>query len=186
MRIGFLLLSGGKSTRMGQPKALVPWRGRPLMEWSAAAGAALEEKLFSVNDEAIPTPAGFRRVADLVPGCGPLSGLHAGLCASACDALAVLPCDAPCAGAQLIEFLCENFTPGLDALVLRDWEGRVHPLLGIYHKNCLDVMADCLKRGDYKLLLMLMRLNAAIVCPPATLGRRLFFNVNCPQDLIDL
>ena len=186
MRIGFLLLSGGKSTRMGRHKALVAWRGRTLLDWTASAGAALEEKLFSVNDEAIPTPAGFRRVADRVPGCGPLSGLHAGLTACLSDALAVLPCDAPYADAQSIDFLCENFTPGLDALVLRDAQGRVHPLLGIYHKNCLNVMEDCLNRGDYKLMLMLRRLNAAFVCPPAALGQRLFFNVNCPQDLIHL
>lgn len=186
MKIGFLLLSGGRSTRMGRDKALVEWQGRTLLDWAASAGAGLEEKLLSANDEAIPTPPGFRRVADLLPGCGPMSGLHAGLSACRSDALAVLPCDAPCVTTALIEFLCENFTPGLDALALRDGTEKVHPLLGIYHKNCLAALTDRLAQGDFKLMRLLERVNTRFLTPPQALGERIFFNVNRPQDLFRL
>ena len=38
--IAGIVLAAGRSTRLGQPKQLLPYRGRPLLEWSLAAIAA--------------------------------------------------------------------------------------------------------------------------------------------------
>ena len=55
-KIGFLLLSGGKSSRMGMPKALLEIGGRTLLETVALAGNGFEERILSANDPDIPTP----------------------------------------------------------------------------------------------------------------------------------
>lgn len=45
MKIGFLLLCGGKSSRMGTPKALLEVKGRTLLETVAEAGKNFDEKI---------------------------------------------------------------------------------------------------------------------------------------------
>ena len=58
-KIGFLLLSGGKSTRMGAPKALLEVNGRTLLHAVAQAGEGFETRILSANDASIPTPQGL-------------------------------------------------------------------------------------------------------------------------------
>ena len=38
--IAGVVLAAGRSARLGQPKQLLPYRGRPLLEWALAAMAA--------------------------------------------------------------------------------------------------------------------------------------------------
>ncbi|MBQ7825367.1 MAG: NTP transferase domain-containing protein [Clostridia bacterium] len=85
-KIGFLLLCGGKSTRMESPKALLEVNGRTLLHAVAAAGADFDERILYVNDPVIPTPDGFVRCADRYFDCGPMAGIHAALSMTRCDA----------------------------------------------------------------------------------------------------
>ena len=94
-KLGFLLLSGGQSRRMGTHKALLEIGEGMLLDTIAKAGEGFDEQILSANDPAIPTPAGFVRCADVYPGCGPMAGIHAALAMTACDALVTAPCDAP-------------------------------------------------------------------------------------------
>ena len=87
MELGFLLMSGGHSSRMGSAKALLMVDGMPLAERIARGGADFAERIFSVNDPAIPTPEGFSRVHDIYQDCGPMGGLHACLSAAKADAV---------------------------------------------------------------------------------------------------
>lgn len=70
-KIGFLLLCGGQSRRVGTTKALLEVNGRTLLETVAQAGEGFEVRILSANDPAIPTPEGFVRCEDVYPGCGP-------------------------------------------------------------------------------------------------------------------
>ena len=76
MTLGFLLMSGGHSSRMGTPKALLDIGGETLLSRIARAGAAFPERILSVNDPSIPTPEGFARVEDVYTDCGPMGGLR--------------------------------------------------------------------------------------------------------------
>ena len=38
--IAGVVLAAGRSARLGQPKQVLPYRGRPLLEWALAAMAA--------------------------------------------------------------------------------------------------------------------------------------------------
>lgn len=183
MKIGFLLLCGGRSSRMGQSKALLDFCGEPLVMRVARAGAGFEERILSVNDEAIPTPVGFIRVKDVYPLCGPMGGLHAALQATCCDALVVAPCDAPRYSAQLAQYLAQQFTDGDDALILRDSAGKAHPLMGVYSRRCLEQLEAHLSQERYKLMLMLSHLRTRELTLPDTLSQSVFENLNTPEDL---
>src|ERR1700746_781805 len=99
---GFVL-AGGRSTRMGQDKALLQWAGRTLLERAL-------DKLRTLPLAAAPRIAGARSdlsshagvVADLHPGCGPLSGIEAALAARTRPLNVFLPVDTPLLPAQFL------------------------------------------------------------------------------------
>ncbi len=182
-RIGFLLLSGGKSTRMGSPKALLEVNGHTLLDTVAQAGADFEVRILSANDDAIPTPHGFVRCADVYPGCGPMAGIHAALTAADCDALVTAPCDAPYYCAELAAYLRDQFDPEFDALVLLDHDGRAQPLSGVYSKSCLPVLEAHLRAGKLKMMWMLESMKLKKIALPEGLGERVFMNLNTMEEL---
>jgi len=182
-KLGFLLLSGGKSSRMGTPKALLEIGGRTLLETVALAGASFEERILSVNDPAIPTPQGYVRCEDVYPGCGPMAGIHAALSMTDCDALVTAPCDAPYYGKALAEYLAQQYTPEMDALVTVDETGRVHPLCGVYSKRCLPVLEEHLRAGKFKIMRMLEHVSLKTIVLPECFSGSVFENLNTPEDL---
>lgn len=129
-----ILLAGGASSRMGQPKAWLPFGGRPLL-------AHLVERLADQFTEVVVVAApemelpesSARVVADRWPGEGPLPGLLTGLGAIESHAAFVASCDLPLldagAAAALVEMLGEEF----DAVVPRV-EDRLHPLHAAYRR----------------------------------------------------
>lgn len=182
-KLGFLLLSGGQSRRMGTHKALLEIGEGMLLDTIAKAGEGFDEQILSANDPAIPTPAGFVRCADVYPGCGPMAGIHAALAMTACDALVTAPCDAPNYSAELARYLAEQYDPACDALILMDETGRAHPLMGVYGRHCLPVMDAHLREGRYKMMGMLEGMRLQKLMLPAQLSQHVFDNLNTPQDV---
>lgn len=184
-KMGFLLLSGGRSKRMGTPKALIEVNGRTLLDTVAQAGEGFAQRILSANDPAIPTPEGFVRCADEYPGCGPMAGIHAALRLTDCDALVTAPCDAPYYCAALAQYLCAQYEPGLDAVILVDHTGREQTLCGVYGKCCLPVLEKHLAEGHFKMSRMLEQMDAKKVSLPPALTEQVFENLNTPQELED-
>lgn len=182
MQIGFLLLCGGHSSRMGTPKALLQAGGTTLLDIVSTAGQSFNERIFSVNDPSIPTPEGYLRLADILPGQGPVSGLHAALATCRSDALVVAPCDAPSYSKALACYLASALPAGADALVLHDAAGRIHPLMGIYHKRCLPVFTSALQSGHSGVMHALENIPHIIAAPPAVIGDEVFRNINTPEE----
>ena len=181
MNLGFLLMSGGLSSRMGSPKALLQLRGQPLLYHIARAGEGFSERLLSVNNDAIPTPEGFLRVGDIYKECGPMGGLHASLSATTCDALVVAPCDAPYFSAEAAAFLASEFHEELDAVILEDETGRTQPMMGVYSKSCLPALTEHLEEKRFKLMMMLSQLRVKRVRLPRHMVQ-VTQNLNTPED----
>lgn len=182
-KIGFVLLCGGKSSRMGKTKALLEVNGKRLLETVAQAGEGFAERILSVNDPAIPTPEGFVRIEDVYPGCGPMAGIHAALAATTCDALVTAPCDAPYYSRALAEVLAQAYDPAENAVMLVGRDGRDQPLCGIYAKSCLPVLEAHLRAGRFKMMRMLEEMNVRRMALPEHIEERVFENLNTPQDI---
>lgn len=97
-----LVLAGGRSSRMGRDKALLPWRGRPLLAHMQALlhSAGAQEVLVSGDRPGHPG------IVDTQPDLGPLGGL-ASVIAQLSDAttLVVVPVDMPLLSMPLLERL---------------------------------------------------------------------------------
>ena len=101
-----MLLAGGRSARMGRDKALLPYRGRTLLEHMAAllqAGGACRVLVSG------PPRAGYASVPDRRPGLGPLGGIQAVAAALAgkadCAQLLIVPVDMPALSAATLAAL---------------------------------------------------------------------------------
>jgi molybdenum cofactor guanylyltransferase len=89
-RTAGIVLAGGRSTRMGRPKAGLEWHGSTLLHRVAGiVGRTVDGPVVVVRapGQALPVlPPGARVVEDAREGRGPLQGLAAGLAAVAADA----------------------------------------------------------------------------------------------------
>lgn len=184
-QIGFLLLCGGRSRRMGTTKALLEIDGERLLDRVARAGEGFAQRILSANDPDIPVPPGFRRCADVYPGCGPMAGIHAALVHSDCDAMVVAPCDAPYYCRELAQYLAEAYDPHWDAVVLRDQSGEIQPLCGLYTRSAVPLLESHLQQGKLRLKPMLELMATRCMELPPALHERVFLNLNTPQDLED-
>ena len=90
-----------------------------------------------------------RHVADHVPGCGPLGGLHAALTDALGEATIVVACDMPYLSAPLLRHLLA-LTSAADAVVPRTEHGY-HPLCAAYTRACIKPIARRLAEGRLKM-----------------------------------
>ena len=88
------ILAGGRASRFeGRDKSAIVVAGRTILDRQIAELTTLTTEILVVGGREAPQPA--RLVKDIVPGCGPLGGLHAALSESRGAATIVLACDMP-------------------------------------------------------------------------------------------
>jgi molybdopterin-guanine dinucleotide biosynthesis protein A len=90
------ILAGGKSSRMGANKALITFRGTPMIDAVIGAVRPIAAEIIIVADDGAPyAPLRLAVVPDIHPDRGPLGGLHAALNASLTEDILLLSCDIP-------------------------------------------------------------------------------------------
>ena len=184
--LGALILAGGQNRRMGgSPKALLPnGSGARILDGLCAAFAGLGEKLLSTNDPALAAGTGFTPVPDTCPGMGPLAGLAAALTVCQSDGLVVAACDMPCFDKAAVEFLASFADKGWPAWALRDRSGRLHPLCGVYTKQCLPAIQAALAADERRVGRLFQAVGGqAIPLEGTALPDAVVCNVNTPEEL---
>ena len=149
MEITAVLLAGGKSSRMGRNKALLPVRSRPAVaEISAELKKAAGHLVLVTNEPETYSFLDLPMVQDMFPGSGPLAGIHAGLSASRTEWNVAAACDMPFIRSEAVRDL-QRMADGFDAVV-PEIGGRLQPLFALYRKSCTGALETCLKEGRLK------------------------------------
>jgi len=198
MRLGAIILAGGRSTRMGRPKELLPFAGTTLLGHLAAALVDCTAPVVVVARDAVQTlprlPAGVARCHDAVPDRGPLAGIAAGMQwllgpggLTDADAAFVTACDHPLLHAAAVRFLAGHLA-GHDAVVPQPG-GTPQPLCAVYRLRCHREFAAAATEavGPRQLLprLDVLALGETMLrACDATLA--FLHNVNTPADLATL
>lgn len=184
-----VVLTGGRSRRMGTPKAWAEVGGRTCLARvvDACRGADLDVEF---QGELAGLAAAFPGTpvhADAAPGEGPLAALAAALARHPGEPLLLLACDLPLLPPSLLRALREGL-PGADWVVPLHAE-RLHPLCGGYGPGALRVATALLGQGrrDMHALLADATLVGRPLAPLPAWGdpEAALLNVNTPEDLAE-
>ena len=154
-RVTGVILAGGRATRMGgMDKGLVPIHGRSMIAWVIdALRPQVSDLLINANrnhdrygDFACPViddgDSEFR---------GPLAGMVSAMQAARTPYIAVVPCDSPLIGGELVERLyAAAASSGSPIAAAHDGE-RLQPVFALLSCDLLDDLAGYLDDGERKI-----------------------------------
>lgn len=162
-KLGLIILAGGLSTRMGQPKALLPWiNGESLISHALRKGldADIQDILISIGDDEqlglaiqthiIDTLSNDEKnkvsiVRDSVGRCGPLGGLYSTLAVGTSSAYAVMAVDMPFMEMDLYyDWLYQVEHNDWNVIVPYSESGKSEPMAGIYRPYIASLIQSIL------------------------------------------
>ncbi|HEY9714421.1 MAG TPA: molybdenum cofactor guanylyltransferase, partial [Chroococcales cyanobacterium] len=138
-----IVLCGGRSRRMGRPKAFLPYEGSTIIEHVLLQVRDLfNEVLLVANEPDLYENLGVDVVKDILPHRGPLGGILSGLLVAANSHAFVVACDMPLVDKKLIREMTA-LRHGNDVVVLAH-DGGIEPLFALYSKNCIKPLEESL------------------------------------------
>jgi molybdopterin-guanine dinucleotide biosynthesis protein A len=148
--MNFYVLAGGESKRMGRDKAFLVIEGEPAIQRILRIiPARREQKIIVTNSAGKFRDLPVTIIGDIHPGCGPISGIHAGLNHSPYLYNCFLACDVPLLTTEIIsEITAESNRAELSAFRTR---AGFEPLCAVYSKSCLPVLEQKLDSGNFSL-----------------------------------
>jgi molybdopterin-guanine dinucleotide biosynthesis protein A len=182
-----IILAGGQSSRMGRPKAELPFGEATMLDYVIS-------EMMRVFDEIVVAVAkarryawetsGIRAILDDAPGRGPALALEGALREIEFDRAFVCSCDVPFVNGDLARKLCDML--GDDDALIPQVDGKLQMLHGVYRKNCAKVLATMRKAREDRLHAIVNFAKVRVVpkeeiraLDPELLS---FFNVNTPED----
>lgn len=157
-----IILAGGKSSRMGQNKALMRIGGIRVIDRIAAELGPESDKVIVIASD--PAPYEHMNAVILVDepafkGQGPLAGIYTGLKEAGCGPCLVVACDMPFVsaklGCELVSILKRN---DRDAVVPIH-EDRLHPLFAAYDARAAETAKETLMDGKRSVKALLDRID---------------------------
>ncbi len=186
--VSLALISGGRSSRMGRDKGLMPFMGRPLIQRILDRLASLgKDVILSTNNPADYAFLNLPSYADIKPDCGSLGGLYTCLSVVGHSMVAAVACDMPFANLALFEYEWRLLRQTKADVVIPSTPDGLEPLHAVYRRDaCLPAVQSALDAGNLKMIGWLSEVNVRIVSPgevarfdPHGLA---FLNLNTPEE----
>lgn len=182
------VLSGGKSSRMGEDKAFLKIGEKTFIENAVETlKPNCENVKIVLNKSQIhfieKLPGNISYIFDRFENRGALGGIHAAFSDCKTGFAIILAVDLPLVTTGAIEKLCETISTyeNFSAIVPRQTDGKFQPLCAVYRiKNCLPKAEEILsktKNASVKDMLETIKMK---IVEEKTLSenRNLFFNIN--------
>ena len=185
--ITIIIQAGGRSSRMGRDKGLVPLAGKPMIEHIIERVAGLGHTLHLItNHPDNYAYLGIPMSSDAEPGAGALPGLQTALSAVESDLVLLVACDMPFVNRDLLQFQLAQ-AAGAD-VVVPVWEGFHQTMHAVYRREpVLAAVEKALARGRRRMIsfygdVRVREISAETITQFDPLGQT-FYNVNTPADL---
>jgi len=176
------ILAGGRSSRMGRDKALLPFRGRRLIQHVAEQARGVTETITLVGHIDRYANLGYPVIADLIPDRGPLSGIHAALTHTTADWNLILACDMPRITPEFLSKLITRAEASHALAVIPIGPDSIpQPLCAAYHRDCSATIAGALQCNIQKVTTALGPLPIDLWPVPQLLD---FRNINTPEEWV--
>jgi len=187
--IATAILAGGQSRRMGQPKALLPLEGKPLVEHLITT---LKRDVAQVFVAGCPEPGLYRHLsvpvvtdvlADSSGGMGPLGGIYTALCyvnqqQAGIQAVLCVPCDGVTLPPQFVSRMVAAL--GRQELVYARDSERDQQLYCVLRTSLQEPLLAYLNTGGRKVIDWLESRDYAVADFSA--DGFCFSNLNTPDD----
>jgi molybdopterin-guanine dinucleotide biosynthesis protein A len=163
---GGIILCGGQSSRMGLPKATLPFGPELLLQRVHRLLSCVVDPIVVVSaadQELPPLPAGTLFARDERPSCGPLEGLLAGMkvMQPLCDLVYVTSCDVPLLQPAFVRQLLA-MANGFDAVVPQEGE-FAHPLSAVYRTSLVERIKALLAHDQLRPSFLLKQIDTRFV-----------------------
>ncbi len=161
-----IVLCGGRSSRMGRPKHLLPFGPETLLARVVRRMREVVSPVVvvaAVGQELPPLPEEVLIARDDVEGKGPLAGLAAGLSviSSHCEAAFVSSCDAPFLEPAFIRRMLTEL--GEHDLAIPREESYYHPLAAVYRSSLESAIRTLIAENRLRPFFLIEACRAKIV-----------------------
>ena len=182
-----IILAGGKSSRMGHPKAFLTVKGKRMIDIILEVFYSLFEEILIITDDQSQFKGfkGVKVIQDLVKDCGPLAGIYTGLKAISKDKAFFVACDMPFLHIGLINKLLDISRKGSYSCIIPYSNKGAEPLHAVYSKSILLELENSLGRGELSVKQFLRHCNCKYIKSQEEESSS-FFNINTPEDLKEI
>lgn len=181
-KLNGLVLAGGKSQRMGNPKDKINWHGKEQRYYAADLLAPFCNEVFIScrQDQLENFDPNYNVLTDTFLNMGPFSGILSALRSQRDKAWLVVACDLPLLDKKSLEFLIENRNIEKTATTYESpFDGLPEPLITIWEPKSYPLLLNFLGSGITCPRKVLINSDTLILKPgnPDSL-----MNVNTPED----
>ncbi len=190
-----IVLAGGKSTRMGRDKALIPIQGVPMLQLICTIAEACTDKVYVVTpwpelyQELLTPKSQFIREVPLTGETGnesrthgPLVGFMQGLAAVETNWVLLLACDLPNLRLEILQ----DWISKLDTISENKMAALVEnnqiwqPLCGFYRRRCLPELTRYIQEGGRSFQQWLKSYSVEVLLLE---DPEMLFNFNSPDSV---
>jgi molybdenum cofactor guanylyltransferase len=185
MHVTGIILAGGKSRRMGQDKAFLPFGKGMLIERVIEVIQQVTADVILITN----TPEQYQRFglpmfSDVIPDAGSLGGIYTGLVSAKTPYSLCLACDMPFVKPDFLRFLCDTAAEA-DVVIPRNAED-FQPLCAVYSQACREPIRQKIEAGRLKITGFFDQVCVRVI-DGELLARYdphdiMFFNANTPEE----
>lgn len=179
------ILAGGKSRRMGTPKALLEVGGKPIIVRMVGALQEVFQQIAVVTNRSEEVAfLGLPVLPDIHPDHGPMGGLQAALAAALTDTIFLVSADLPFLTSAFIRALHAHH--GESPITIPSSGGRLHPLCGFYERLLVSDVTRRVESEELSMRNLVENTRHRVVQQDELAGHeleRVLFNVNTPEEL---
>lgn len=182
-RLNGLVLAGGKSRRMGNPKDKINWHGKEQRYYAADLLAPFCEEIFIScrQDQLENFNNDYNALTDTFLDMGPFGGILSALRSQREKAWLVVACDLPLLDKNALEFLIQSRNPEKAATTYESpFDGLPEPLITIWEPKSYPLLLNFLGSGNTCPRKVLINSDTLIL---KTDNPDSLMNVNTPEDM---
>ena len=192
-----IILSGGKSLRMGENKSFLKVGNKTAISIAIDLMKSIfHNVLLITNEPDLYVNYGVSLYEDIYKGLGPLTGIHSGLVNSNTEKNFILSCDMPLMNVKMIQCIIEY--PSTSLITVPKADGFIQQLCGLYSKSLIPKIETLLKYSEdeenrntnqkhrkCKVHQLIEGIDSTIIENTELLQgytKDIFFNMNRPED----
>ena len=192
-----IILSGGKSTRMGENKSFLKIGEMTAIEnVTDLMKSIFCEVIIITNEPDLYEFLNLKTYSDFYQNIGPIAGIHSGLMNSTTEKNFVISCDIPFMNAKMIKSIIEYKSDALCSVPRAD--GFLQQLCAVYSKSLIPVIERIIHEDninesrDSSQLKRKCKIHNLINSVPSTIieniesldgyHKNIFLNMNKPED----